>query len=471
MTIIRRSPSIEDLESRRLLAGQLDMIAVADFNNDDKVDVVANGLMLLGQGNGTFNDGPALGINLTNADQLLAADFNKDGNADLAVRDGSQVSVHLGDGTGKLAANGIISNLGLGLPANATVAVADITRDNAADLVAFNDTDVWVALNNGSGTLLPAVQQSNPFANAIPRALGDLDNDTRADLLGLGGSSTLLGNKALASTGEFLLGYIIKQASTIPLAGKRLEIADVSGEGLNDVLAIADGSVHAALQRIEAGQLTSLGAWVQTTEPDLKADLALIGDVDGDGRADIFQLNPQDVHRASLVLISNGDGTFHKLVAPGDQDFDIDLTNGVLRINGDDGNEHIDVTLEGGQVVVNVKGQANRRATARFDLDDVTRIEIDAGRGNDHVDVSENLTVPALIIGGAGNDQLSGGSGGDTILGGAGNDNIDGRGGNDRLEGQDGNDQLFGGPGNDTLIGGPGNDRTDGGPGTNSVLD
>src|SRR5688572_14501983 len=199
MTDFRRpsssSSSIENLEARRLLASPLDMIAVADFNNDDKVDVVANGMMLLGRGNGTFGDGPALGINLANADQVLSADFNNDGNADLAVRDGSQVSVHPGDGTGRVAASGITSNLGLGLPADATVAAADITGDRAADLVAFNATDVWVALNNGSGSLLPAVQQSNPFGVAAPAALGDLDLDNRADLLAPEGD-TLLANKA-----------------------------------------------------------------------------------------------------------------------------------------------------------------------------------------------------------------------------------------------------------------------------------
>jgi Ca2+-binding RTX toxin-like protein len=208
---------------------------------------------------------------------------------------------------------------------------------------------------------------------------------------------------------------------------------------------------------------------VRTNDPDLKADLALIGDVDGDGRADIFQLNPQDVHLASLVLISNGDGTFHRLVIE-EGDFDIDLTGGVLTINGADGNEKIDVTLEGGQVVVRVKGQANRRATESFAPGSVNRIVINARAGNDHVDVSEDLTVPALIDGGAGNDKLNGGGGGDTILGGAGNDDIDGRAGDDRLEGQDGNDKLFGGAGNDTLLGGPGNDQADGGPGNNSVL-
>ena len=469
MTHIRRSLSVEGLEARRLLAGQLDTIAAADFNNDDKVDVVASGLMLLGRGDGTFTDGPALGINVANADRLLAADFNKDGNTDLGVLDGSQLAVHLGNGNGRLAAAPINSNLGTTIPADATVGAADINGDAAADLVAFNADNVWVALNNGTGLLLPAVQQSNPFPGAVTSALGDLDRDGRADLLGVAGSQ-LFGNKATASTGEFQLNYIIEQASTIPLAGRRMLIADVSGEGANDVLAIADGSVQAALQRFNPTQLTSLAPWVQTTEPTLDADLALVGDVDGDGRADIFQLDPTDVHRASLVLISNGDGTFHKLVIEDPDDDGVDLENGVLTIRGNDDNEKIDVTREGDQIVVNVKGQANRRITRRFDADDVDRIDIDAGGGNDHVTVDEGISAPARIQGGAGNDKIDGGAGDDTLLGGGGNDHLDGRAGNDSLEGNDGNDKLFGGAGNDTLLGGAGNDQADGGAGTNSVL-
>ncbi len=60
-------------------------------------------------------------------------------------------------------------------------------------------------------------------------------------------------------------------------------------------------------------------------------------------------------------------------------------------------------------------------------------------------------------------DILRGEAGNDTLSGGAGDDTLDGQDGDDRLEGGDGNDSLSGGDGADTLIGGEGNDKLSGG--------
>ncbi|MDF1501096.1 MAG: hypothetical protein P1P76_11565 [Anaerolineales bacterium] len=65
-----------------------------------------------------------------------------------------------------------------------------------------------------------------------------------------------------------------------------------------------------------------------------------------------------------------------------------------------------------------------------------------------------------LILGSAGDDDLSGGNGADCIVGGGGNDNLNG--------GQKGNDILLGGEGDDSLKGGQDTDICNGGPGTDS---
>jgi Ca2+-binding RTX toxin-like protein len=66
--------------------------------------------------------------------------------------------------------------------------------------------------------------------------------------------------------------------------------------------------------------------------------------------------------------------------------------------------------------------------------------------------------VPAVIHGGAGNDDLSGTSLNDNLIGGAGNDDLRGYAGNDVLAGQGGNDGLDGMRGTDRCIGGRGRD-------------
>jgi hypothetical protein len=82
-------------------------IAVADFNHDGKLDVaVADSYdsqvaVLLGNGNGTFQ--PAVYYNIDSQKgsvwSIAAADFNGDGNVDLAVADslGGNISILLGN--------------------------------------------------------------------------------------------------------------------------------------------------------------------------------------------------------------------------------------------------------------------------------------------------------------------------------------------------------------------------------------
>jgi len=82
-----------------------------------------------------------------------------------------------------------------------------------------------------------------------------------------------------------------------------------------------------------------------------------------------------------------------------------------------------------------------------------------------------------LLLGTAGNDNLSGDDGDDCIIGGGGNDMLDGKKGNDillggpgddDLRGLQGDDILYGEEGDDTLNGGQDIDICNGGPGTDS---
>jgi Ca2+-binding RTX toxin-like protein len=80
------------------------------------------------------------------------------------------------------------------------------------------------------------------------------------------------------------------------------------------------------------------------------------------------------------------------------------------------------------------------------DLAGITLVKLDGGDGDDIMAVRDPMA--ALMLGGAGNDDLSGGAG------------------DDQLDGGSGDDVLFGGAGNDVLIGGPGADQLDGGLGS-----
>ena len=75
-----------------------------------------------------------------------------------------------------------------------------------------------------------------------------------------------------------------------------------------------------------------------------------------------------------------------------------------------------------------------------------------------------------LLYGEAGDDALSGDAGNDTLYGGQDNDTLRGGGGGDFLYGGDGNDKLLGNGGGDQLFGGEGKDRLTGGGGGDTLF-
>jgi hypothetical protein len=95
--------------------------------------------------------------------------------------------------------------------------------------------------------------------------------------------------------------------------------------------------------------------------------------------------------------------------------------------------------------------------------------EVNAGPGDDAVQLAGDVPVPVTLRGDPGDDRLVSGAGADKLIGGPGDDALYGRAGNDWLFGGPGGDRLVGGLGDDVLRGGPGVDATLGGPGKNKI--
>ena len=140
------------------------------------------------------------------------------------------------------------------------------------------------------------------------------------------------------------------------------------------------------------------------------------------------------------------------------------VVDGVLAVRGTNHADHINVSVDHGQVNVTMNGHVRH-----FSLSDVLKLKIQAGSGNDVVGVDRSVRLNTMIDGGAGNDSMMGGFGHDDMVGGAGDDVLIGSGAADSMEGDGGNDDLFGGGGNDNLDGGDGNDDLHGGAGDDSL--
>lgn len=136
------------------------------------------------------------------------------------------------------------------------------------------------------------------------------------------------------------------------------------------------------------------------------------------------------------------------------------LDNGVLTITGTNAADFVYATSQAGKLTL-LEGGVNR---GQFEFDEVNRINVSLGDGNDQYSVGFLNAIRMRIEGGDGADNLSGGYGRDTIRGGDGDDACNGSAGNDLVDGGADNDGVGGGIGNDSLRGGDGRDLMTGGP-------
>ena len=216
---------------------------------------------------------------------LALGDVNGDGRLDIATANWanvagtgqhhSTVSVLLGDGQGRFAAN---VDYQTGVDTRA-VALGDLDGDGKLDLVVANAgvDDYWsvgVLRGNGDGTFAEEVELESGLApNSV--ALGDLNRDDKLDVV-LGNTydstvSVLLGkgDGTLAARVDFPAG-----SSTGAVA-----LADVDGDHILDIVEASTGVVVL----LGRGDGTFATALVYAAPPGSMS----VGDLNGDGRPDV----------------------------------------------------------------------------------------------------------------------------------------------------------------------------------------
>lgn len=171
--------------------------ALADFNNDGKLDVAVVGEqgsvgdlgVFLGNGDGTLQS-PMVQSTKSFPYSVAAGDFNKDGNIDLAVAEGD-IGVFLGNGDGTVQAEvDYGANTGF-------VQAADMNGDGTLDLVCAG---VYELTGNGDGTFQPP--RHYPAGRFFWWLLTeDFNGDHKPDVLV---SDATLGEISLLNTGVAL---------------------------------------------------------------------------------------------------------------------------------------------------------------------------------------------------------------------------------------------------------------------------
>ena len=222
---------------------------------------------------------------------VVQADFNQDGNADLAVTNGSpdvDASILLGDGTGKFSR---APNLP-GWVGPDALALGDFNNDGKPDLAANGMGGITIFSSNGNGTF--SVLQTIPMAGG-ELVSSDFNNDNLMDLATLAPNTNTIA--VYLGTGSRLgPGKNISLAR--PTIG--LEVIDVNGDGKLDMV-----SSNIVLTGDGAGNFTPT---YDLSRPDF-SELLKAGDFNGDGKADVVAkalAGGGDV----VVFFGNGAGSF-----------------------------------------------------------------------------------------------------------------------------------------------------------------
>ena len=204
-----------DFGAPTLYGADVGPIAKGDFNGDGRMDLVVSGngrlLVLLGQGDGSFQTAIASPARVDAYTQIVIADFNGDGKLDLAGVSNDYIVIQygVGDGTFRAPEGPIPVNGGEFQHGSWTLAAAgDVNGDGAVDLVVLAaGYDLWIFMNHGDGTFdvteWPGVDDWG-FYGVFSIDLIDLDRDGTLDVVIGGGTSfTIFFGNGTNSSGGF----------------------------------------------------------------------------------------------------------------------------------------------------------------------------------------------------------------------------------------------------------------------------
>lgn len=283
-----------------------DGIVSADFNGDGNPDIAAidktatTFSFLLNNGDGTFtahSTGYPISSQTTG---IVAADFNGDSKPDVAVVSSSGLKVFTNTTSGGTLSFSIGSNLtGKQLK---KVAAADFNGDSKPDIAAtlLDGTAVAVIMNNGDGTFGTAgsiaaapTYATGAGANAIVAA--DLTEDSIPDIATANATSKDI--SLLANTGTGTFSAASSKISGNNVDGDGLAVGDLNDDSKNDLIATKPTGLVSAI-------LALGGSFALPVNYNLNVDTSSValGDFDNDGTLDTAATYSSGV----VVTLMNG---------------------------------------------------------------------------------------------------------------------------------------------------------------------
>lgn len=237
--------------------------------------------------------------------RITTGDFNKDGFEDLAATGENRLRLLFGNGKGDFLAEQSIPT------SNRTQAalVADFNKDGNLDLA----VSVYGGCGACIGTLVTllsdgvggyAAQTRSVGSSPSDMAVGDLNGDGDLDLVLA--NSTSITVMIGSPTGAFTVGTPV----AVPSTTRGVALGRVNGDAFLDLVSVSDGS--AGTLNFAPGNGDGTFGVVTSTQLTQDPDDVVAGDLDADGDADlVISFNAPAIPLVGLALMrGNGDGTF-----------------------------------------------------------------------------------------------------------------------------------------------------------------
>ncbi len=291
-------------------------VTVGDFNNDGHPDILMPGTFSSGWGyavipgnaDGTFGT-PIVSVLPASSngglDSLVPvraaiADYNKDGNLDIAVADyqNGSINIYLGDGTGRFTA-------GTNVPDYTTpfaTYTADVNHDGNPDLLVFDETPgIEVLLGDGKGGF--SKSQTYSFGAEY---ITDLNGDGNVDILGVDGVGSVYAMTGNANGTFNTPQKIATGFEATSVYASAYYAADLTGDGIPEVIGqslegfdttVATSSLqYGSVQKRTSGSFTTQMSFADFNE-DGSTDIA----IGASGGIEIFPGSKQGLFPDSTI--------------------------------------------------------------------------------------------------------------------------------------------------------------------------